>query len=208
MRASRSPRSTRPLTTETLRLHVPALRAAGVLVPGERTAGTLTFLEPDGTEILAVGYRTDLCDPAAAWIALQHCRPGCPPEPPYHLAVVLIPALGNGRCGGRWRLVCPVRGLRSPTLYCPANASQFASSVAHGLRTPSDSYASHHRPLRRLQRLQAEFEARLPNLQPKGGYPGAHGAQRGTIAKWRARIAEAELLAWEAAAARLRRTDD
>jgi hypothetical protein len=170
------------------------LRNAGLLILGARSCGTLHFAWPDGTPILSVGLTVDLCDPDNAWISLQHHCPGELPSEPYRLAAVFVP-----HCGGRWAVICPVLGVASPRVFCAlvdgCPAERFASS---GLRLvyPSDRYAASHRTLRHLQRLQNKADAHMTAHPAKGGYRGARGMDKATIARMNAEIAAADAAVW------------
>jgi hypothetical protein len=170
MPGSRASRSSRPLTTDSPALRIGDLRRARALVPGEMTRGEIRFQAPTGALMLMVEYLADMRKSEAARIELRHRTPGEAPASPYEID------LGLARCcctGGRWAFRCPVRRTFSGVLYNPIGTDRFLSSRAHGMRTPSDSYASHHRPLHRFQRAQARLEAALPKP-----YPGGRGADK------------------------------
>jgi hypothetical protein len=186
MPGSRPSRSTRPLTTESPALRMGDLRRVRALVPGEVTGGEIRFQAATGALMLMVEYVADMRESGAAWIKLRHHPPGEPPASPYRID------LGRARCccpGGRWAFRCPVRRTFSGVLYNPVGTDRFLSSRAHGMRTPSDSYASLHRPLHRFYRAQARLEAALPKP-----HPGGRGASRATLDELRAERNHADMM--------------
>jgi hypothetical protein len=187
VRSSRSNRSTRPSTADSPALRIADLRRARALVPGEMTYGDLRFEWSDGNPLLFVDYVADMRNPKSAWLDLRHRLPGEPPSQEYRIELGLAPCC----CApGRWSRRCPVRNTFSPVLFCPAGADRFLSSRAHGLRVPSDSYASHDRPLHRFRRAKTRLEAALPKP-----YRGGRGASRPTLDMLRAERDHADTLA-------------
>lgn len=108
----------------TVILSLPDMIRSGRIQVGARTVRDIEWGPVDAPPVAAVRLTAEMG--LEAWhLVLRH-----PGGESYVVDVVSVPQPFGGR---RWRLVCPVLGVRTVSLYLPTGAGRFASRQAHGL---------------------------------------------------------------------------
>jgi hypothetical protein len=159
-----------------------------VLVKGAMTQGTMEFIAAAGDTLLHIEYVAMWTDEISA-LELRHRRPDETRfGSPYRIEIGAAPSCCPG---GRWSLVCPVRGTFSP-LFCPAGRDRFLSAPEHNLRCTSDSHSRAQRPVHRAYLLRDRLYAAAPK---PGGYRGGRGAGKKTVARLQAAYDAADIRA-------------
>ena len=174
---AKSPRGGRPTVEDAVSLRVRDLRRPGW--------GWVSpdLIAADGTVIRC---RIDVAGDTAAWLHLEHWRPGAAwAASSYTVALIPRPQ----RFGGvRWLFRDPDGFGLCSTLFLPAGASSFASRQAHGLAHRSQRQRAPARAADRAQRIRqdlggsGDLDAPFP-AKPKGMWSATYDRLRAASAE-------------------------
>jgi hypothetical protein len=150
------PRARRQFVESCLTLDVGQLLRRGVLAPGSRTRGVISWLGPTGEVASSVSYEADMVDPNRSWLRLRFSTP-LPNGPRRQVDQRVALSTTRPRFGGvRWWFVDGTE--RLGRLHLPAGGDRFRSRRAHRLVYASQ-YSVRPGPLSR----KPEIERTSPN---------------------------------------------
>ncbi len=144
----------KPLAEEAKRIDVSWMLRKGLLRPGARGSGSLSW-NRGGEPVGNIGFTFDMIDPDAAHMTLQFTvtrwgeAEGRRQSQHVRLSYT-VPTYG----GQRWWMHCPHTGRRVAKLYMPAGALTFACRRAYGIAHRSQRQTAEDRPFEALFRLQ------------------------------------------------------
>lgn len=120
--------SPRPTAEHALTLDVCELQRRGVLAPGSRTRGIISWTGAFNEVVASVSYEADMADTAAAWLRLRFSSPS---EAGHRIQVdqrVPLAATRPGFGGARWWFI--EHGRRVAKLHMSSDGHAFTAKAA------------------------------------------------------------------------------